>query len=72
LDHVTAAAAGLLERIGWVDEDGELAADIATGAAEVAAEYPPGTRLRPRFDNTSDDWIFTLERLRPLNLPKNS
>ena len=59
LDDVTAAAAAFLERMDWVDEDGELAAAMATGAAEIAAEYPPGTRLRPRFDNTTDEWSFT-------------
>jgi hypothetical protein len=72
LDDVTAAATAFLERMGWVDEDGELAAYMATYAAEIAAEYPPGTRIRPRFDNTTDEWIFTLERLTAPNLPKTA
>ena len=61
LDDVTAAATAFLERMGWVDEDGEFAAYMATYAAEIAAEYPPGTRLRPRFDNTTDEWSFNPE-----------
>jgi hypothetical protein len=61
LDDITAAAAAFLDRMGWFDEGGECAADMATGAAEIAADYPPGTRLRPRFDHTTDGWIFTPE-----------
>ena len=61
LDDVTAATAAFLDRTGWVGEDGELAAAMATCAAEIAADYPPGTRLRPRFDHRTDGWIFTPE-----------
>ena len=72
LDDVTAAATAFLERMGWVDEDGEVAAYMATHAAEIAAEYPPGTRLRPRFDNTTDAWSFTPEGLTAPNLLDSS
>jgi hypothetical protein len=60
LDDVTAAAVAFLVRMGF-GEDGEKAAAMATGAAKIAADYPPGTRLRPRFDDTTDGWIFTPE-----------
>jgi hypothetical protein len=43
-----------LRATGWDDEDGELAADMAAG-------YPPGTRLRPRFDHADEAWVFTPE-----------
>ena len=47
LDDVTAAGAAFLDRMGWVDEDGELAADMATHAAEIAGDYPPGRTATP-------------------------
>ena len=45
---------------------------MATNAAEIAAEYPPGTPLRPRFDDTTDKWSFTPEGLTTPNLLENS
>lgn len=61
LDDLTAAATAFMQRTGWDDEDGELAADMAAGALEAAAGYPPGTRLRPRFDHAEECRTFTPE-----------
>jgi len=61
--ELVSAAAGFVERTGWVDRDPELVAevafDMADETAEVAGWYPPGTRVRAAFDRDTDEWTIT-------------
>lgn len=58
IDDLRAVCAATLARLGWTDEDGELATMMADEAAEVAADSPVGTRLTPRFSWDEEDWVW--------------
>ena len=57
------AATAFLEHTGCTKVDPErcaqLAADMAFGAAEIAAGYPIGTRLAAAYSSADDRWSFT-------------
>jgi hypothetical protein len=35
---------------------------MAADAADIAAGFPVGTRLRVNFDHTADDWTFSQQQ----------
>ena len=50
---------------GWAAVDAALAAEVATAmaadVADIASDYPVGTRLRARFDLCTDEWTIVPE-----------
>lgn len=62
LGQLTSACADFLSGAGWEDEGGEIAAFMAADAAQIAARFPVGTKLRASFDHTLDDWRFTKQQ----------
>jgi hypothetical protein len=58
LDDLTAACADFLQRTGWTDPGGGIAEEMAAEAADIADQCPAGTRLRPRFDHTAEEWTY--------------
>jgi len=62
LQQLTAACADFLAGAGWDDEGGEYSAFMAGEAAQIAARFPVGTRLRASFDYTACDWTFTKQQ----------
>jgi hypothetical protein len=58
LAQLTAECAAFLADTGWDDHDGQIAANMATGAAAIAHAFPIGTRLHARYDHRGGDWTF--------------
>jgi hypothetical protein len=65
-EDLEAATRHLVKIAGWTavapDLAAELAHHMAANAAEIAAQYPPGTQLRADYDRESDEWTFRVIR----------
>jgi hypothetical protein len=61
-DFVTACV-GFLADSGWTklmgDDLAEEAKWLMASSASVAEQFPAGTVLRPRFDRSADEWVYT-------------
>ena len=59
------AATDFLQRTGWAAVDAALAAEVATAmaadVADIASDYPVGTRLHATFDLCTDEWTIVPE-----------
>ncbi|ETZ31172.1 hypothetical protein L842_2233 [Mycobacterium intracellulare MIN_052511_1280] len=62
-DDLMIAFAGYWVR-AWPDAAGlgdiaeKLAHEMITVATDAAANYPPGTVLRPRYDHSAEEWRY--------------
>ncbi|MGE5697106.1 MAG: hypothetical protein ACM4D3_18310 [Candidatus Sericytochromatia bacterium] len=62
-DALTQRCAELLHRTGWAeslgpDDTAEIAHEMAADAAQAAAQFPVGTRLRAQFDHHAEAWVY--------------
>lgn len=65
LKGLETAATDFLQRTGWAAVDAALAAEVATAmaadVADIASDYPVGTRLHATFDLCTDEWTIVPE-----------